>query len=33
MLAAVSRMSAPPQASAAPEEVMAQVSADVLLRP
>lgn len=33
MLAAVSRMSAPPQASAAPEEVTAQVSADVLLRP
>jgi predicted secreted protein len=33
MLAAVSRMNAPPQASAAPEEVMAQVSADVLLRP
>jgi len=32
MLAAVSRMSAPPQVSAAPEEVTAQVSADVLLR-
>lgn len=33
MLAAASRMSTPPQASAAPEEVTAQVSADVLLRP
>lgn len=33
MLAAVSRMSTPPQANAAPEEVTAQVSADVLLRP
>ncbi len=29
----ISRMSAPPQESAAPKEVTAQVSADVLLHP